>query len=55
MYLYTAVVLIPRNTWNDANEYDIKAKKLAKMFVDNFKKFESEASDELLAAAPNVD
>ena len=48
-------VLIPRNTWSDGNEYDVRAKKLAKMFVDNFKKFESEASDALLAAAPNVD
>ncbi len=48
-------VLIPRNNWKDADEYDVKAKKLAKMFVDNFKKFESEASDALLAAAPNVD
>ncbi|MEQ9091865.1 MAG: phosphoenolpyruvate carboxykinase (ATP) [Balneola sp.] len=48
-------VLIPRNTWSDATEYDVKAKKLAKMFVDNFKKFESEASDALLAAAPKGD
>jgi len=48
-------VLIPRNTWKSADEYDIKAKKLAQMFVDNFKKFESEASDALLAAAPKGD
>lgn len=47
-------VLIPRNTWNDKEAYDAKAKKLAEMFIENFKQFEDEASDELLSAAPKV-
>ncbi|MFN1834347.1 phosphoenolpyruvate carboxykinase [Balneola sp. MJW-20] len=47
-------VLIPRNTWDDKNAYDVKAKKLADMFIQNFKQFEDEASEELLAAAPSV-
>ncbi|MGM0588804.1 MAG: phosphoenolpyruvate carboxykinase (ATP) [Bacteroidota bacterium] len=47
-------ILIPRNTWNDKDAYDKKAEKLANMFVENFKQFEEEASDELLEAAPAV-
>lgn len=47
-------ILTPRNTWADAAEYDVKAKQLAKMFVENFKQFEDHASKELLAAGPRV-
>lgn len=47
-------VLIPRYTWDDAMEYDKKARELAQMFVNNFKQFESQASKELLSAAPRV-
>ena len=47
-------VLIPRYTWDDAMEYDKKAKELAQMFVNNFKQFESQASKEILSAAPRV-
>lgn len=47
-------VLVPRNTWADKDAYDEKAKKLANMFVENFRQFESEASDELLSAAPSI-
>ena len=34
-------VLDPRSTWPDAAQYDEQATKLARMFVDNFKTFES--------------
>ena len=38
-----ADVLRPRNTWKDPAAYDAQAKKLAQMFVDNFKTFEATA------------
>lgn len=47
-------VLNPRDTWENAGAYDSKAKKLAKMFIDNFEQFADEASEELLAAAPKI-
>nr|MBC8489644.1 phosphoenolpyruvate carboxykinase (ATP) [Bacteroidota bacterium] len=48
-----AEVLNPRNTWKDKNAYDDMAKMLAVMFVDNFKEYESETSDEIKSTGPN--
>jgi phosphoenolpyruvate carboxykinase (ATP) len=45
-------ILWPRDTWSDKSAYDAAAKKLAKLFVDNFKKYESGASPEVRAASP---
>ncbi|MET0029606.1 MAG: phosphoenolpyruvate carboxykinase [Candidatus Thiodiazotropha sp.] len=45
-------MLFPRDTWKDPAAYDAQASKLAGMFRENFKKYESEVTPEILAAAP---
>ena len=45
-------VLTPRSTWKSGNDYDAQAKKLAAMFVENFKTFEAEATPDVRAAGP---
>jgi phosphoenolpyruvate carboxykinase (ATP) len=47
-------ILNPRNTWDDPAQYDAKAVELAKAFNANFAKFASQASKDILAAAPVV-
>jgi phosphoenolpyruvate carboxykinase (ATP) len=47
-------ILQPRTTWENGNEYDKIADKLAKMFNENFKQFASGCSDAVLSAAPIV-
>jgi phosphoenolpyruvate carboxykinase (ATP) len=47
-------VLRPRNTWADAAAYDAEATRLARMFANNFKAFESGVSTEVIAAGPRV-
>jgi phosphoenolpyruvate carboxykinase (ATP) len=44
-------ILDPKNTWIDKDLYDLSAKKLAQMFVENFKKFEN-VSSEIINAGP---
>ena len=45
-------ILSPKNTWADKSAYDAKASELADAFVNNFKKFEEHANEEIMAAAP---
>jgi len=47
-------ILWPRDTWTDKSAYDEAAKKLAKLFIDNFKKYESGAGAEVRAASPTA-
>jgi phosphoenolpyruvate carboxykinase (ATP) len=47
-------LLDPRSTWRDPNEYDRKARELARMFRDNFeRRFAADASN-IAAAGPRV-
>ncbi len=45
-------VLEPRNTWADGEAYDKQAEELAQMFKENFKRFEGNVSQEVVAAGP---
>ncbi len=47
-------VLNPRNTWDDPNAYDAKARQLAAMFRENFEQFTDQASDDILTGGPKA-
>jgi phosphoenolpyruvate carboxykinase (ATP) len=49
-----AKILNPRDTWADKVAYDAQAQKLARMFRENFKKFEAHVGQDVLAAAPEL-
>jgi phosphoenolpyruvate carboxykinase (ATP) len=45
-----ADILLPRDAWNDKTAYDATATRLASLFRDNFRKYESSVSEEIKAA-----
>jgi phosphoenolpyruvate carboxykinase (ATP) len=47
-------VLDPRSTWSDPAKYDEQARKLAQMFVNNFKTFEKDVAPAVQAAGPTI-
>ena len=48
-------VLYPARAWRDQEEYWRKYRALAARFIDNFKKFEADVSDEVRAVGPKID
>jgi phosphoenolpyruvate carboxykinase (ATP) len=49
-----AEILIPEHAWPDKEAFSATAKKLARLFVDNFKNFESGVTPAVQAAAPKA-
>ena len=47
-------VLEPWSSWPNREEYDKKYKQLAQKFIENFAKFESETSQDVIDAGPKV-
>jgi phosphoenolpyruvate carboxykinase (ATP) len=47
-------VLDPRSTWPDAGKYDEQARRLAGMFVENFKTFEKDVAPAVKDAGPKA-
>jgi phosphoenolpyruvate carboxykinase (ATP) len=48
-----AEVLHPANTWADQNAYEQKARQLARLFIENFRRF-GDAPAQIAAAGPAI-
>jgi phosphoenolpyruvate carboxykinase (ATP) len=47
--------LQPRSTWQDKAAYDLQARKLARMFADNFEGFAAGVPPAVREAGPRID
>ena len=47
-------ILVPKNTWGDGAAFDQTAAKLAGLFAENFKHYESDASEAVKSAGPKA-
>jgi phosphoenolpyruvate carboxykinase (ATP) len=47
-------VLVPRRTWADGDAYDVQARKLAGMFVENFRRYHDRVPREVVSAGPHA-
>lgn len=47
-------ILLPRNTWENPEDYDKQAAKLGGLFHKNFQKYKEESSQEIINAGPKV-
>ena len=45
--------LNPIDTWSNKDDFDIQAKKLVEMFVENFKRYQNEVDDDIVNAGPS--
>ncbi|HET8754218.1 MAG TPA: phosphoenolpyruvate carboxykinase (ATP) [Salinimicrobium sp.] len=48
-------ILNPKNTWEDKEAYDQKAKELAASFERNFEKYQKKANQEIISGAPKTE
>ena len=48
-------LLNPKKSWSGNADFGEEVNKLAELFVDNFKNYEDEASEEVIKAGPQVD
>jgi phosphoenolpyruvate carboxykinase (ATP) len=49
-----AEVLDPQSTWPDRDRYEVQAKELARMFVENFERFQDDVAPEVTKAGPAI-
>ena len=45
-------ILVPRNSWADQTTFDTSARKLADLFLENFKAYEGGTSHEIISGGP---
>ena len=47
-------ILLPRNTWDNPEDYDKQAKKLGNLFIENFEQYKGESSEVIYNAGPKI-